>query len=219
MSSTFELQAELREEQGKGASRRLRREGKVPAVVYGGDRKPRAITLLHQELLHHVENEAFFSNVINLKVGDVEQKAIVKDMQKHPAKRVVMHMDFQRVLDDEKIRMSVPLHFVGGDAAPGVKLGGGQFSNLKNDVEIACLPGDLPEYIEVDVSGMEIDQLLHLSDVTLPEGVELPDLAQGPEHDLAIVSLHRPQKAKAADDEQSEAESGDEAAAEGGDAE
>ncbi|MEO1576576.1 MAG: 50S ribosomal protein L25/general stress protein Ctc, partial [Pseudomonadota bacterium] len=176
MSSTFELQAELREEQGKGASRRLRREGKVPAVVYGGDRKPRAITLLHQELLHHVENEAFFSNVINLKVGDVEQKAIVKDMQKHPAKRVIMHMDFQRVLADEKIRMSVPLHFTGADVAPGAKLHGGQFSHLKNDVDIACLPGDLPEFIEVDVSGMEIDDLLHLSDIKLPEGVELPDL-------------------------------------------
>lgn len=219
MSSTFELQAELREEQGKGASRRLRREGKVPAVVYGGDRKPRAITLSHQELLRHVENEAFFSNVINLKVGDVEQKAIVKDMQKHPAKRVVMHMDFQRVLADEKIRMSVPLHFVGEDVAPGVKQGGGQFSHLKNDVDIACLPGDLPEFIQVDVSGMDIDDLLHLSDIKLPEGVELPDLAQGDEHDLAVVSLHRPQKAKAADDEAAD-EGGEEAAGEeGGDAE
>ncbi len=219
MSSQFELQAELRDDLGKGASRRLRREGKVPAVVYGGDRKPRAITLHHQELLHQVENEAFFSNVINLKVGDVEQKAIVKDMQKHPAKRVVMHIDFQRVLADEQIRMSVPLHFVGEDVAPGAKLAGGQFSRLKNDVDIACLPGDLPEFIEVDVSGMELDDLLHLSDIKLPDGVELPELAQDDAHDLAIVSLHPPQKAKAADEDDAAEEGGEEAAAEGGDAE
>ncbi|MEM6639434.1 MAG: 50S ribosomal protein L25/general stress protein Ctc [Pseudomonadota bacterium] len=215
MSSSFELHADFREDMGKGASRRLRREGKVPAVVYGGNRKPRAITISHQELLHFVENEAFFSNVINLKVGDVEQRAIVKDMQKHPAKRLVLHMDFQRVLADEKIRMSVPLHFVGEDVAPGVKQNGGQFSKLKNDVDIACLPGNLPEYIEVDVSKMDIDDLLHLSDIALPEGVELPDLSQGDEHDLAIVSLHRPQKAAAVDDAGEAEEGADEAASDG----
>jgi large subunit ribosomal protein L25 len=222
MSNAFELQAEFREDMGKGASRRLRRAGKVPAVVYGGNADPRAITVSHQELLRQVENEAFFSNVITLKVGDVEQGAIVKDMQRHPAKKIIMHIDFQRIIAGETIRMTVPLHFVGEDVAPGAKLEGGVFSHLKNDVDIQCLPKDLPEFIEVNVTEMKLDELLHLSDLTLPKGVELPDLTHGDENDLAVVSLHRPAKVKSVDeeaaaDDAADAEGGDDAA-EGGDA-
>ena len=192
MSNSFELQAEFREDLGKGASRRLRHAGNVPAVVYGGNAEPRSITLNHQALLRHVENEAFFSNVITLKVGDVEQDAIVKDMQRHPAKKVIMHIDFQRIVAGEQIRMSVPLHFTGEDIAPGFKTGGGKFSHLINEVEIACLPKNLPEFIEVDVSELELDALLHMSDIQLPEGVEIPELAQGDGHDQAIITLQRP---------------------------
>ncbi|MFK7886571.1 MAG: 50S ribosomal protein L25/general stress protein Ctc [Gammaproteobacteria bacterium] len=214
MSNSFELQAEFREDLGKGASRRLRHAGKVPAVVYGGNADPRAITVSHQELLRQVENEAFFSNVITLKVGDIEQGAIVKDMQRHPAKKVIMHIDFQRIIAGEAIRMTVPLHFTGEETAPGAKLEGGVFSRLKNDVDIMCLPKDLPEFIEVNVAEMNLDDLLHLSDIALPEGVELPDLTHGDENDLAVVSLHRPQKVKVEDDEEATTEDG---AAEGGD--
>jgi len=192
MSNSYELQAQFREDTGKGASRRLRHAGKVPAVLYGGNAEPRAITVNHQALLLHVENEAFFSNVIELQVGDLKQDAIVKDMQRHPAKHQIMHIDFQRIVAGEEIRMTVPLHFVGEENAAGVKLGGGKFSHLRNDVDIACLPKNLPEYIEVDVSGMELDDLLHMSDIKLPEGVEIPELAQGDEQDQPIISLHRP---------------------------
>ncbi len=218
MSNSFELQAEFREDLGKGASRRLRHAGKVPAVVYGGNADPRAITLSHQALLRHVENEAFFSNVITLKVGDVEQDAIVKDMQRHPAKKIIMHIDFQRIVAGEAIRMSVPLHFTGEDVAPGFKTGGGKFSHLINEVEIACLPKNLPEFIEVDVSTMELDALLHMSDIQLPEGVEIPEMAQGDGHDQAIISLQRPSvKEEVEDDEgKAAAEGGEEAAPEDG---
>ena len=213
MSISFELQAEFRGDQGKGASRRLRRDGKVPAVLYGGGEAPRAITLSHRELLKQVENEAFFSHIIELKVGDKKQSAIVKDMQRHPAKRVIMHIDFQRVVAGDAIRMNVPIHFIGEDVAPGVKTGGGIVSHMRNEVEIECLPKNLPEFLSVDVSQMELDDMLHLSDIVLPEGVEILELAQGPEHDQPIVSVHRPAKIEI------EPEEGEEAAPEGDEAE
>ncbi len=193
-TAKFKLEAELREDEGKGASRRLRHQGKVPAVIYGGDRKPRSITLIENELLNNARNEAFFSQVLTIEVGDVKQSAIVKDFQMHPAKPRIMHVDFQRVMDDVEIRMSVPLHFVNEDEGPGIALNGGVASHLKNEVEIACLPGDLPEYIEVDCGHLEIDQMLHLSDIVLPKGVAIPELAQGTEHDQPILSVAIPKK-------------------------
>lgn len=191
MKTSFELVADPRDGvQGKGASRRLRRSGKVPAILYGGHNEPRQITLDHQNLLTLLVNERFFSTIIALKIKDETQAAIVKDVQRHPAKNQVVHMDLQRVLENEKIRMSIPLHFKGAAAAPGVKTQGGVVSHLLNNVEINCLPKDLPEYLELDLSTMEINDMKRLSDIPLPAGVELVDLAHG--RDEAVVSVHHP---------------------------
>ncbi len=190
MAEEFDLIAELREDSGKGASRRLRRAGKVPAIIYGAGRPPRSLAFDHNKVLKQLESESFYSSVLNIKVGEKSQAAILKDLQRHPARNVILHMDLQRIVEDEEIRMNVPLHFIGEDVAPGVKQGGGNVSHLMTDVEVVCLPKNLPEFLEVDVSGLELDQMLHLSDIKLPEGVEVPQLAQGPEHDQAIVSIH-----------------------------
>ncbi len=189
MSDKFDLIAEAREDQGKGASRRLRRQGMVPAILYGAGRPPRMLAFDHNKVIREMENESFYSSVLNIKVGDKSQAAVLKDVQRHPAKPLIMHMDLQRIVEDEAIRMNVPLHFVGEDVAPGVKMGGGAVSHLMSDVEVSCLPKDLPEFIEVDVSELELNAMLHLSDLKLPGGVEIPQLAQGPEHDHAIVSI------------------------------
>ena len=190
MAEEVDLIAENREDMGKGASRRLRRQGLVPAIIYGAGRPPRALAFDHNKVLKQLESESFYSSVLNIKVGDKSQAAILKDLQRHPAKRQILHMDFQRIVEDEAIRMNVPIHFLGEDVAPGVKLGGGKVSHLMTDVEVTCLPKDLPEFLEVDVSALELDGMLHLSDIKLPSGVEIPELAQGPEHDQAIVAIH-----------------------------
>ena len=168
----FDLIAELREDQGKGASRRLRRQGKVPAIVYGAGRPPRMVTLDHNRVIQQLENESFYSSVLNVKVGDKEQAVILKDLQRHPAKRQILHMDLQRIREDEAIRMNVPIHFLNEDIAVGVKQGGGSVSRLMTDVEVVCLPKDLPEYLEVDIAELELDELRYISDIPLPEGVE-----------------------------------------------
>jgi large subunit ribosomal protein L25 len=187
MKTAFELNAEFRDAEGKGASRRLRRVNKVPAILYGGHREPRALALDHTRLLLMLENERFYSTIINLKVGDVSQAAVLKDVQRHPARNAVLHVDLQRVLENETIRIAIPLHFKGDGAAPGVKAGG-VVSHLRNEVEVSCLPKDLPEFLEVDVSAMNINDLLHLSDLKLPAGVEIPELSHG--RDSPIVSVH-----------------------------
>ncbi len=190
MSDDFDLIAELREDQGKGASRRLRLKGKVPAIIYGAGRPPRSLSFDQNKVLQQLENESFYSSILNIKVNDKSQAAILKDLQRHPAKHMIIHMDFQRIVDDVEIKMNVPLHFVGEEVAPGVKSGGGTVARLINDVEILCLPKHLPEFIEVDISELELDEMLHLTDIKLPEGVEIPLLAQGPENDQAMVSIH-----------------------------
>ncbi len=190
MAKKFDLIAEIREDQGKGASRRLRKTGRVPAIIYGAGRPPRALTFDHNKVIEQLENESFYSSVLNIKVGDKSQAAIVKDIQRHPAKAWIMHMDFQRIVEDEVIRMNVPIHFLNAENADGVKQGGGSVSQLMNDVEVICLPKDLPEYFEVDIETLGLDEMLHLSDIKLPEGVEIPQLAQGTEQDQGIVSIH-----------------------------
>ena len=211
MRQEFELVAELRDDQGKGASRRLRRQGKVPAILYGGGRPPRALALDHDKVLQQLDREAFYSSILTIKVGDKSQAAILKDVQRHPAKRHVLHMDMQRIVETEKIRMHVPLHFVGDQVAPGVKLGGGSVSKLMTDVEVSCLPRDLPEYLEVDISQMQLDEMLYLSDIRLPEGVEILELQHGEEHDQAIVSIHVMRTASV-EEEEAAAGEGEEAA-------
>ena len=203
MSEKFDLIADFREDQGKGASRRLRKTGRLPAIIYGAGRPARAITLDHNKVLHQLELESFYSSVLTIKVGDKSQAVILKDIQRHPAKIKIMHMDFQRIVEDQEIRMNVPIHFEGEDVAPGIKLGG-IFSHLMSDVEVVCLPRNLPEYLTIDVSAMELDEMIHLSGITLPKGVEIPELAQGEDHDQAVVSLSRPKKAVAEDVESEE---------------
>ena len=217
MSDKFDLIAELREDQGKGASRRLRHTGKVPAIIYGAGRPPRALVFDQNKVLHKLENESFYSSILNIKVGDKSQAAILKDLQRHPAKHMIMHMDFQRIVDDVEIKMNVPLHFMNEEEALGVREGGGSVSRLMNDVEVSCLPKHLPEYIEVDIAELELDAMLHLSDIKLPTGVEIPMLAQGPEHDHGIVSIHVIKAAPIEEDVVAEGEEVDGAAVAPGD--
>ena len=207
MSVDFELHAEPRDVVGKGASRRLRRQGWVPAVMYGGGKAPESLSLQHRELLKQLENEAFYSHILNVKLGSRTERVVLKDMQRHPFKPSIMHVDLQRVSADEKIRMQVPLHFINEETSPGVKQQGGAVSHLMMDVEISCLPKDLPEYLEVDLINMGLGESLHLSDIKLPDGVEIPQLAQGPEQDLPVANIHG---RRAEETEEGEGESGEE---------
>ncbi len=212
MSVDFEVKADYREDLGKGASRRLRRSGKVPAVLYGGHRDPRALSLDHDRLLHQLDNEAFYSQVLTITVGDKSQPCILKDVQRHPHKMLIMHVDFQRVMEDEVIRMLVPLHFEGEDQSPG-KREGGVFQHTLNEIEVSCLPANLPEFIAVDCSALEIDGNLHLSDLTFPEGVESIELANH-NNDLTVVSVSKARAAKADTDDDGAAAGGDEESSE-----
>ena len=214
MADKFDLIAEFREDIGKGASRRLRRQGMVPAIIYGAGRPTRSITFDHNKVIKQLENESFYSSVLNIKVGDRSQAVILKDMQRHPAKRLIMHMDFQRIVEDEVIRMNVPIHLVNTDIAVGVKQGGGSVSHLMTDVEVVCLPRNLPEYLEIDIADLELDEMRYISDIPLPEGVEIPALAQGDEANRPVVSIHII-KEVVIEEEEEVLEEGVEAAAEG----
>jgi large subunit ribosomal protein L25 len=189
MKTSFELIAEFRQDQGKGASRRLRRDGKVPAILYGGHADARALCVSHQKLIVMLENERFYSTILNLKVGEESQAAILKDVQRHPFKNAVLHIDFQRVSDSEKIRINIPLHFKNAAVSPGVKSQGGLVSHLRTQVEVSCLPKDLPEFIEVDLSGLSLNESIHLSQLTVPAGVQLLELSK---KDTAVVAIHAP---------------------------
>lgn len=188
MSVNFEVIAQPRATTGKGASRRLRRAGLVPAIVYGAHQEPEMLTLSHNELIKHLEHEAFYSHVLDLKVGEFVTKVVLKDMQRHPARPFILHVDFMRVSQDEKLRMVVPLHFVNEETSKGVKLGGQASHNL-TEVEIICLPQDLPEFIAIDMIDMEIGSVIHLSEIALPAGVEL---AHAPDPDEPVVVIHGP---------------------------
>jgi len=190
MAEKFDLIADIREDSGKGASRRLRHQNKVPAIIYGAGRPPRALVFDHDKVLHELANESFYSSVLNIKVGEKSQAAIVKDVQRHPARPRIMHLDFQRIVEDQVIRMNVPIHLVGADIAVGVRDGGGTVSQMRNDVEVVCLPKHLPEYLDLDISELELDGLMYLTDIEVPEGVEIPELAQEVEQVQPIVSIH-----------------------------
>jgi large subunit ribosomal protein L25 len=187
--SIFEIEAESRSDMGKGASRRLRRDGKIPAIVYGGDAEPEPIALLHSEVLKRLNHEAFYSHILTVNVDGQAHKAVLRDIQRHPAKPIVMHMDFQRISENESIRVHVPLRFTGENVAPGVKAGG-MVSHEMIEVELDVLPRHIPEYIEVDVSGLNVGDTLKLSDLSLPESGSLVELVRGEDHDLPVVSIH-----------------------------
>ncbi|MBI1196007.1 MAG: 50S ribosomal protein L25/general stress protein Ctc [Gammaproteobacteria bacterium] len=206
MSHSFLIEAEVREDMGKGASRRLRRTGRIPGVLYGGDKAPLSLSLDHDTVLHQLEHEAFYSTILELSVGGKKEKVVLKDLQRHSYKPLIMHVDLQRVSSKDKLRMHVPLHFIGEETCPGVKQGG-VVSHLLTDVEVTCLPKDLPEAIEVDMSGMGLNETLKMSDMVLPKGVELVELSHGEGHDQGVVSVHTPHvKAEPAEGAAGEAE-------------
>lgn len=192
MSAQFEINAASRGDAGKGASRRLRREGLVPAILYGGDVAPGNISVSHRELVKALENESFFSHIITMKLDGSELPVILKDLQRHPARPLILHADFQRISMDRKINMHIPLHFTNQDKCAGVKNQGGLIQHNANEIYITCLPADLPEYIEVDMTPYAVGESAHLSDLKLPAGVESVALLQGPEHDLPVATVLAP---------------------------
>jgi large subunit ribosomal protein L25 len=187
----FELNAEVRDVKGKGASRRLRREGKVPGVMYGAGKDAVSLTLDHNTLYHQVRNEAFYSSILTVKLGAEQEQAVLRDLQMHPYKPRIAHIDLLRISATEKIHMKVPLHFINQESAPGVKQQGGIVNHLMSEVDITCLPKDLPEYLTVDMGNVVLHQSLHLSDIPLPAGVEFSSLARGGD-DLAVAAISAP---------------------------
>jgi len=184
----FELNAEKRDVKGKGASRRLRRDGKVPAVMYGAGKDAMSLTLDHNTLFRQVQNEAFYSSILTVKVGSDTEQAVLRDIQMHPYKPRIAHLDLQRVSATEKLHMKVPLHFINQETAPGVKQQGGIVSHLMTEVDIACLPKDLPEFLTVDMGNLSLNESVHLSDIPVPAGVEFTQLARGGD-DLAVAAI------------------------------
>lgn len=201
----FNLDASVRTDLGKGASRRLRHEGKVPAILYGAGKDPVSLTLDHNKVVQAQDFEAFYSHVLTLHIDGKKVEALVKDMQRHPFKPKVTHIDFQRVVAGEKLHTNVPLHFINEDKCPGIKNDGGYADHLMQELEVTCLPKNLPEYIEVDMIAVEMGQTLHLSDIILPKGVESVELNKGEEHDLALVTIKAPKGPSKADDESDDA--------------
>ena len=188
MSKVFEFVAESRGQSGKSAARRSRRQGNVPAVIYGGSNAPQMLVLNHNEVIKHLEHEAVYSHVLDITVDGKTEQAILKGVQRHPARVQILHLDFFRVNMSEVVKVHVPLHFINEHTSVGGKKGGIATHSLI-DVEVSCLPSVLPEFIEVDLAGLDIGGTIHLSDVILPAGIEIVVLAQGPEHDLPVVSM------------------------------
>ncbi|TVZ40780.1 large subunit ribosomal protein L25 [Alteromonadaceae bacterium 2753L.S.0a.02] len=204
----FKLDAQVRDDQGKGASRRLRHENLVPAIVYGGKKDPQNIAISHNEMIKHLENEAFYSHIISLSIAGANEDVILKDLQRHPSKPQILHADFLRVDKTQKLTTRVPLHFVNEESCKGVKLQGGAISHNLTDLEISCLPQDLPEYIEVDLKDVEVGDIVHISDLKLPSGVESVALSHGEEHDQPVATVAKARGAS--EGEESEEEEGGE---------
>jgi len=203
----FELNAELRTDKGKGASRRLRRNADmIPAILYGAGKDPLSLTLAHKDIHKACENEAFFSHIITINADGQSQQAIVKDLQRHPAKDRIMHADFLRIQMDQAITVEVPLHFLNEDSCLGVRQGGGNVSHNMTSIEISCLPGDLPEYIEVDIEDLDLGDAIHMSGLILAEELSIPSLQQGVDHDHVVVSVNAPKRAEELDEEAASAE-------------
>ena len=189
--TNFALNAEVRSDLGKGASRRLRRNvSMVPAVIYGGDKAPQSISLLAKDLAKLLENEAAFSHVLSLDVAGTKENVLIKALQRHPVKGLPLHADFLRVDAAQKLTIKVPLHFINQETSVGVKTEGGAITHFTSEVEVSCLPGDLPEFIEVDLADVHVGTTLHLSDLKLPKGVEIPVLALGHDHDQPVANVH-----------------------------
>ena len=218
MSTNFTINAKSREDTGKGASRRLRRlTGEVPAIIYGGKKDAEKISILHKDITKALENDAVYSSIISLSIDGKAEDTIIKDIQRHPAKQIILHMDFLRVSKTTKLQTRVPLNFINEDICVGVKLGGGLIAHTMTDIEVSCLPKDLPESIDVDMAEVDVGQIVHLSDLTLPDGVESVSLSQGADYDLTVATVN---KQKAVEiDEPSESESTEDTSAESSESE
>ena len=189
MAENIDLIAELRDDSGTSSSRRSRRSGMVPAIIYGAGKESIKLNIGHTQLLHKLSTPSFLTSILNIKVQDKEEPVFIKDIQIHPSKKQIIHLDFQRVIADQAIRLTVPIHFIGEDLSDGVQLEGGTITPLLNEIEVSCLPKDLPEYLEVSVEGLKLDELLFLSDIALPEGVEIPQLTQEEPNNEPIVAI------------------------------
>ncbi len=197
----YELAAEMREDLGKGASRRLRRENKIPAVLYGAGRPAWSLTLKENQLMRNLQEESFYAAIIDLELEGKKQKVFLRDLQRHPSRPFVLHVDLQRVRDDVEMTVVLPLHFLNEESAYGVKMEGGQITRNMADVEISCLPADLPEYIEVDLEELKLGEAIHLSNIKWPEGVTSTSLAQGEDHDHSVVTITMPKAVEEIEDE------------------
>ncbi len=207
MKEEFILEATARDVKGKGASRRLRHlEARVPAIIYGDNKEPAMISVEHKALVKHLEQESFYSQIIAIRVGKKSEAVILKDLQRHPSKPLVLHADFLRVSKSKKITVNVPVHFLNEETCVGVKQGGGSILRNMTELEVSCLPNDLPEFIEVDVQDVEVGQTLHISDLTLPKGVESVSLSHGGDHDLPVVTVNKPRGGSSDDDAEAENE-------------
>lgn len=205
--ANFKLDASVRTDLGKGASRRLRREDKLPGIIYGGEEAPVSITLDHNKVNNSADFEAFYSHVLEINLDGKVVEVLVKDMQRHPFKPKITHIDFQRVIAGQDVHTNVPLHFVNEEKSAAVKAGGIAEHHV-TEIEVTCLPKNLPEFIEVDMAGVEMGQTLHLSDLTLPAGVSSVELAKNDEaHDLAVVTVKPAPKAADAEEDREEAAS------------
>ncbi len=189
MAKTHEIKAQSRKDEGKGASRRLRHASFVPAVVYGAGKDPESIQIEHNTILLAAKHEWFFSSVLDLNVDGKVQKVLVRDWQKHPFKQLMMHMDFLRIKENEVVRVNVPLHFLNQETSPAAKTSGLVISHNLTEVEVSCLPKDLPEFIELDLADLKEGDIIHLSQLKLPADVEIPALALGEDHDIAVVTV------------------------------
>ena len=185
--ATHVINVERREDEGKGASRRLRRGGKTPAIVYGGGLNPVNIQLDHEKLWLASQNDWFYSSILDLSLNGDVQKVLLRDLQRHPYKQLIMHLDFQRVNENEALRTAVPLHFINEDKSPAGKSAEAVVTHELNEVVVECLPKDLPEFIEVDLATLAVGEVVHLSAIKLPAGVTIPELKLGKEHDVAVV--------------------------------
>ncbi|HDH07977.1 MAG TPA: 50S ribosomal protein L25/general stress protein Ctc [Gammaproteobacteria bacterium] len=188
MSNSHTIIAEMRDMQGTSASRRLRHAGKIPAVLYGAGKDTTMLTLSHNRLFHNLEDESFHSSILTVEIDGKKEKAILRDVQMHAFKQLIMHVDLQRISAKDKIHMNVPLHFTGGEEAPGVKVESGIVSHLITELDIVCLPVDLPEFISIDISTLNLGDSVHLSEIELPDGVESTIISHGGD-DLAVVTV------------------------------
>jgi len=205
MSDNIQLNAEPRADSGKGASRRLRRMNMVPAIIYGGDSEPMSVSLAHNEFLHELENEAIYTQIIDINVGKGKEEVILRDLQRHPYKNRILHADFFRIDKKKALHVVVPIHVLNAENCVGVKMDGGMMTQLVTEIEVMCLPKDLPEYLEIDAAELHLGEILHLSDIKMPKGVEIVALTHGEDHDTGILSVVKTRAVEEISDEAPEA--------------